>query len=100
MSWFVGVCLDVGKLNTPGRLIAVNDFVLFVLDSLNDRIVMLNATTLTRVREVISVPTATQFMLRMSLSPNEQRLYISHNDFRSGKCQQGYVKVFDLRWLQ
>jgi len=89
----------VGRLHVPSRLALINDGVLFVIDTHNDRVVMLNAVTLNHVREVISLPTQTEFIVRMSMSHDNGRMYLAHNDFRGGKCQQGHVKVIGLSWL-
>jgi hypothetical protein len=89
----------MGKLNTPARISVVNDLVLFVVDTYNDRVVMLNTASLTHVREVISLPTPTEFLVRISMGHDNSRMYAAHNDFRGGKCQHGHLKVIGLNWL-
>jgi len=89
----------MGRLHAPVRIAAVNDLVLFVVDTSNDRVVMLNTASLTHVREVISLPTPSEFLLRISMGHDDGRMYLAHNDFRGGRCQQGHLKVIGLSWL-
>ena len=72
---------------------------LFVVDSQNDRVIMLNATSLAYVQQVISEPTLSEFLIRIALSDDGGRLFVAHNNFRVGLCLTGHVKTYNMSWM-
>jgi len=93
-DWFTGV----NKTRIPLRM-AVMFGSLFVVDSQNDRIILLNDTSLAYIQQVISEPTISDFLIRLALSEDGGRLFVAHNNFRVGLCLTGHVKTYNLTWV-
>jgi len=85
-----------GHLNTPGCM-ALSGGSLIVSDFQNQRLLVLNSSSLTTARTMMYFNDEKK-SIRMTLSEDGSRLYSAHNLWNVDKFTNGHVKVIDISW--
>jgi hypothetical protein len=85
-------------VRSPIRL-AVSNGLVFIVDSDNDRVITLDASSLFFIRQVITEVTVSEFLLRIALTDGGGRMFLAHNNFHNGRCTRGHAKAYGLTWM-